>query len=898
MLRAKEFFMESVRVIGMCVLLAGQMALAQTVARSDDAPAAELPRAGTSARRSTRARRHLTPQQQTQTSPEQVLYAFQGGSDGAYPTGNLIFDSTGNLYGVTGSGGAGGSGNCSSEYGGPGCGTVYELSPSATGGWTKTTLYAFQPQNDGAFPAAGLIFDGAGNLYGTTYRGGTGTCQPDGCGTVFELSPNGSGGWAETVLYSFQGGSTDGNGPWALIFDRSGNLYGTTFGGGTGNPSECGVYQECGTVFELSPNGSGGWAEKIIYNFQGKSDGAYPSPGLAFDASGNLYGTASQGGDSYGGTAFKLSPIGGGGWSETTLHAFSVNGSDGYQPETGVIFDVSGNLWGTTFQGESTGLCKSSPWEGSCGTVFELTPNGSGGWTESLPFDFPTDGSAGANPSGVIFDRSGNLYGTTPYGADASCDFGESLCPGLVFELSPAASGTLAQTFLYAFQGGSDGMTPDSGVVLDQAGHLYGVAAGGAGIGCGGYPCGLVYQVSIGAFALFSPAALGYADQTLNFASPSQNVTLTNNGNRPMTISSVQITGANANEFGQQNNCPATLAVNTSCAVSVTFLPTVQGSASASLTVTDNAASSPQSVPLTGTGVIDVTFSPTTVTFPSQYVGTAGLPQAVTLTNNTNNAIAIKSVAASPGDFAALNSCPDTLQPGGYCTVGVFFDPTTSGTRNGTLTVTDTAPTGQQTVMLTGTGEDFAMMAGSPSASVTPGEMAKYTVEVAPTGGFAQTVALSCTGAPLEASCSVSPSSVKLGGSEAEPVTITVATAGGSAGMAYGYPAGFSRRGMLAMWLALAGLPGVVLVGGARKRRWLLGAVVVLCLVSGMVMWTACGGGGMGSGTSSSTGNGNGGATGGGTSTPAGSYNLTVVGTFSSGSANLVHSTKLVLVVK
>ena len=393
--------------------------------------------------------------------------------------------------------------------------------------------------------------------------------------------------------------------------------------------------------------------------------------------------------------------------------------------------------------------------------------------------------------------------------------------------------------------------------------------------------CGIVYEVSIGAFTLFSPAAVSFADQTISFSSGTQNVILTNNGNRLLTISSIQITGASSTEFSQQNNCPATLPVNASCTVSVTFSPNVLGTASASLTVTDNATGSPQSVPLTGTGVIDVSFSPTTVTFPSQYVGTSGLPQAVTLTNNTNSAITIKGVSSSPSDFAALNSCPDTLQPGGYCTVGVFFDPTASGTRNGILIVTDNAPTGQQTVQLTGVGQDFSMLSSSPSASVAPGQMATYNVEIEPAGGFNQTVALSCTGAPIDSTCSVSPSSVKLSGSGTVPATITVATAGGSAALFT--PSAFARRSIVALWLAFAGFPGLVLVGtGTKRRRALLRAIVLFCLISGTVMWTSCGGGGSGSGAA----------------TPAGSYNLTVVGTFSSGPANLVHSTKLTLVVQ
>jgi hypothetical protein len=425
-------------------------------------------------------------------------------------------------------------------------------------------------------------------------------------------------------------------------------------------------------------------------------------------------------------------------------------------------------------------------------------------------------------------------------------------------------------------------------VILDQTGHLYGLAGGFGPGGCGGTGCGVVYEVTIGPLPSFSPAAINFADQTTNYASPSQSVTLTNAGNQSMSISSIQITGANSSDFRQQNNCPATLQVNTSCTVNVTFLPTTVGSASASLTVTDNASGSPQSVPLTGTGVIDVTFSPSTVTFPSQYVGTAGLPQAVTLINNTNNPITIKTVTASPGDFAAVSGCGTVLQPGDYCSVGVFFDPTTSGTRNGVLTITDTAPTGQQTVSLTGTGEDFAMMVGAPSASVMPGEMAKYTVEVAPSGGFSQTVALLCTGAPVNASCSVSPSSVKLSGSGSVPVTITVSTAGTSA--ATTYPAGLARWNMLA--LAFAGLPGVVLLGAVKKKNARMISVIALfCLIAAILLLPSCGGGGMGSGSTSTTNPS-------GPSTPAGNYNLTVVGTFSQGSANLVHSTKLTLVVK
>src|SRR5664279_5403051 len=194
---------------------------------------------------------------------------------------------------------------------------------------------------DGTFPQAGLIVDGAGNLYGTTSEGGTYISCSGGCGTVFELTPNGSGGWTETVLHNFNSNGTDGANPYAgLIFDAAGNLYGTTTTGGT---------YYVGTVFELSPSQGGGWTEKVLYSFNyNGTDGNYPQASLTIDAAGNLYGTTWAGGPyGYGyGTVFELTPAAGGGWTETVLHNFV--GTDGAAPLAGLIFDAAGNLYGTT----------------------------------------------------------------------------------------------------------------------------------------------------------------------------------------------------------------------------------------------------------------------------------------------------------------------------------------------------------------------------------------------------------------------------------------------------------------------------------------------------------------------------------------------------------------------
>jgi uncharacterized repeat protein (TIGR03803 family) len=229
---------------------------------------------------------------------------------------------------------------------------VFELSPTGTGGWIPKTLHKFNGI-EGAYPAAGVTFDAAGNLYGTTSGGGPDVLNQ--LGTVFELSPAASGAWTEKVLHSFKT-ADDGNQPSAdLIFDAAGNLYGTTPFGGD-------VAGSIGTVFELSPSPGGDWTEKVLYSFDFATSGATPYAGLIFDAGGNLYGTAAGGGVHNNGTVFELSPTGIGHWTEKVLLSFDV--TDGQNPQSSLIMDAVGNLYGTTIQGGAY----------SDGTVFELTP--------------------------------------------------------------------------------------------------------------------------------------------------------------------------------------------------------------------------------------------------------------------------------------------------------------------------------------------------------------------------------------------------------------------------------------------------------------------------------------------------------------------------------------------
>jgi VCBS repeat protein/centrosomal CEP192-like protein/HYDIN/CFA65/VesB family protein len=366
-------------------------------------------------------------------------------------------------------------------------------------------------------------------------------------------------------------------------------------------------------------------------------------------------------------------------------------------------------------------------------------------------------------------------------------------------------------------------------------------------------------------------------------------LTVTNTGTATLAISQVSISGANAQDFGQTNNCIGNLAPNATCQVNATFSPVELGSLSATLRLFDDALDSPtQAVGLSGTAVAPVvSLSPQSVNFPGQYVGTSGLPQTVTVTNTGTATLTITNVTTSIADFGSLSNCTNPVPPNANCTIGVFFDPTTSGTRSGNLIITDNASGSPQTVPLTGTGQDFALSAPSPSQTVSPGQTATYSVTVEPEGGFKQTVQLSCTGAPAQSSCSVTPSSVTLNGTASQPVTVTVAPVRSSAGLTKPWfkPPSGNAYGSWMWWLGTVGLVGVLSLTNRRRerrRRWVYGVALVCVLAIGMTL-SGCGGGSSG-----------GGGTGG---IQAGTYNLTLTGTFTSGSNTLTHNAKLTLIV-
>lgn len=297
---------------------------------------------------------------------ENILHNFAGGSDGNYPQGRLSIDAAGNVYGTTANGGGP---NRACEMG---CGTVFKLTPGMTGGWTETIVHSFQyTHEDGGYPNGGVVIDAAGNLYGTTENGGAHSA-----GTIFEMRLV-DGTWTESILHNFcsSANCTDGNIPSAgLIFNGAGNLYGTTQTGGTMVGTGC-EGSPCGTVFELSPGAGNSWTESVLYSFcsiANCTDGALPGEfQLAFDTVGNLYGTTSAGGlhgtncNVYGcGTVFELTPGSGGVWTESVLYKFPPNGLHGLVEISGVALDSTGNLYGTTNAGGAN----------NNGTVFEVTP--------------------------------------------------------------------------------------------------------------------------------------------------------------------------------------------------------------------------------------------------------------------------------------------------------------------------------------------------------------------------------------------------------------------------------------------------------------------------------------------------------------------------------------------
>lgn len=477
--------------------------------------------------------------------------------------------------------------------------TLLAIDAQLTQAQTKTVLYTFTGGSDGGQPQSRLILDSAGNLYGTTLSGGV-ACpiSASGCGTVFKLSPDGT----ETVLHAFTGGADGAYPSYAgLVFDGSGNLYGTASLGGTGCtlPNGCG-----GVVFELSPSGAI-WKETVLYNFCSEvncADGQFPGGPLLMDTKGSLYGSTWEG-------VFELSPSAGGAWNERIIYPLSM-----VDPSAGLVIDASGDIFGIG-SSSYTGL-----------PVFELSPDGDGGWNGKIIHTFPSVGNYYSVGGTLALNGKGNLFGTIDslingYGhvyklthtktgtwqlsflPHSSEFYREGSYAGVVLDEAGNVYGA-ARSFVYEYLAPDDYLLEKLGaidggndVILDSAGNLYGTDSYG-----GSFGSGTVFEINpsgSGTLVYVDPISVDFGEQLVGTTSNPKRISLFNKGSQQITVKSVSVIGS----FTITTNyCTNGVKPSTHCDVYVVFTPTRSGVLRGTLTFDDNSTNSPQMVALSGTG--------------------------------------------------------------------------------------------------------------------------------------------------------------------------------------------------------------------------------------------------------------------------------------------------------
>jgi uncharacterized repeat protein (TIGR03803 family) len=550
------------------------------------------------------------------------LHNFQGGNDGATPYARVIVGPDGILYGTTRQGGGSGCG-------GNGCGTVFSLRPPATVCesvlcyWTETVIYRFTGGSDGAAPGNGdLVFDAAGNIYGTTISGGSGNCEyGTGCGVIYKLTSS-NGNWTESVLYSFTGGNDGGNPFAGLVFDAAGNLYGTAASGGN---LSCNAPYGCGTVFQLASSGSN-WTENLLHTFQNGSDGASPQGGLIFNAAGDLYGTTPSGGLEGGGTVFTLVRSGDN-WTFGVVYSFAGSGNSP-GPLAGLALDAAGNVYGTTYQDGANGF----------GNVFELTPS-SGSWSGTSLHDF-TNGSDGSNSAGsVVLDGHGNLYSTAlNAGVDGK---------GVAFEITPPAGNfTLsASPAALTVQQGNQGTSAITATISGNFNSSVTLSAAGV-------PSGTT--VNFNPNPIPAPGS-GNSTMTITVGASTPTgtypITVTGNGGGIQQNTTVVLTVAAASSFSLSAN-PSSLTVQQGNQGTSTITSTISGGFDSSVSLSASGMPSgttvsfnPQTIPAPGSGnstmTITVGASTPTGSYPITVTGNGGgSQQNTTVTLNVTSSTA------------------------------------------------------------------------------------------------------------------------------------------------------------------------------------------------------------------------------------------------------------------
>jgi uncharacterized repeat protein (TIGR03803 family) len=594
----------------------------------------------------------------------QTVVTFNS-TNGAVPTDVLVQGTDGNLYGTT-------------QYGGAAnIGTVFKL----TQGGAFTTIYNFCSKSlctDGSLPDAGLVQASDGNFYGTTFWGGS-----QDSGTIFKITPAG----VLTTLYSFcsLAKCADGSNPHAaLMIGSDGNFYGTTSGGGVPNG---------GGVFKITPSGT----FTRLYSFCSQAncaDGSSPEGGVIQWTDGNFYGTTSAGGNAGAGTVFKLTPAG----VLTTLYTFCslAKCADGEFPYAGLALGSDGNFYGTTSGSEPpTG-----------GTVFKITPSGL--LTTLHRFCSLANCADGEYPfAGVVQGADGNFYGTTEIGGananNVDCVFG---C-GVLYRITP--NGSLSTLYNFCSNNNcSDGAESIAGVVQASSGTFYGTTFAGGSCLTLAEGCGTVFTWStkVPLPPTLAPSSVNFGNQAIDTSTTARTITIknVNTGYSILDLNGIKVTG-NKDFAITSNACGPTLTAGMGCKVSVTFTPTALGAESATLNVFDNAPGSPQTVPMSGTGIAQTVVTPLSLTFPKQKVGTTSQPKNVTLKNNLDTNLTGITFKATKPFAVSASTCKTTLASNSSCTISVTFTPTVTGTVTGTLTIKDSANNSPQVVNLTGTGD-------------------------------------------------------------------------------------------------------------------------------------------------------------------------------------------------
>ncbi len=809
---------------------------------------------------------------------------------------------------------------------------VAKLDPTGS-----TLVYADYLGGSGYDYGYGLALDSSNNVYVTGSTESSdfpvvnalmGTEPGFYSGFVTKISADGS-----SVLYSTYLGGNSWDQPSAIAVDGLGQIYVAGSTASTNFPTanayqssmsanQGGVYGYYGFVSKITADGS-----SFVYStyFGGNSNvqqncgsPCWPQPynavmGLAIDASGNAYvdgntntynfpttqgsylATNTTPQDATIGFVSKFTSSGSLGYStyfyessgnQTNLTAIAVDGN-------GSAYVTGGAPSDGTFPITSTSICDPSVYATGCGPAFvtKFDPTAS-----TLLYSTFLGPYNNASPQSIAVDANNNAYVLSSASSTWQGQFGivngiQPYSNGndlLLVEIDAAASSELFATY---FGGSTDEFA--SGLAIDGSGNMYvsgstdstdlPITTGAFQSVLGGNTDALIAKISPSqaASVLLSQTSLQFSALAVGTTSTAQSVVLRNMGSAALTLK-ITTTG----DFAESDNCGTTVAGAGSCTLSVTFTPTAAGARSGSVSLQDDAASSPQVISLSGIGNgPSATLSVSSLNFGASSLQVSTPAQSVTLSNTGNAALNISGISIS-GAFQQTNNCPSALQPSSSCVANVTFKPTTLGTSTGTLTFSTNAGGTPETVTLTGTGPDFALTANAPNATVTAGSKATYTIKVASVGAsFTNAVTLACTGAPANSTCSVSPSSVTPG-STPQTVTVKVST---NATVADATPNTSNPNHMFyAMWtqFQVFGLLGIV-VGGSKRRSRTIRAVALMLILIGAMAFVGCAGG---TGIGPQSPNPNPSSPG----TASGTYTLVITGT----SGSVQHSVNLTLTVQ